>query len=137
MTDRQTISLVGMRFHARIGILPHERELPQPIEIDVRVERRSTARLTAADVLDYRALYDVAASAVAAPVDYLEEIADTVADQVLGAHGASVVRVAVRKPHVALPGALAHAEVVLERSAHDAPLGTARLGTAPAEATRG
>ena len=29
------ITLRAMRFHALVGILPHERELEQPIEIDV------------------------------------------------------------------------------------------------------
>lgn len=117
VSDRQTVSLVGLRFHARVGVLPHERELPQPVEIDVRVDRSTATAFDPADVLDYRALYDVASAAVAEPVGYLEAIAAGVAERLLAAHRADRVRVAVRKPHVALPGPLAYAEVVLERAA--------------------
>jgi dihydroneopterin aldolase len=107
------INLAGMRFHVRVGVLPHERELAQPLEIDlaVRVERGAT------DVLDYRALYAIVRDVVAAePLDYLEAIGEDVAAAVMTLHGAAGVRVAVRKPHVALGGPLAFAEVVVERS---------------------
>ncbi len=116
MTDRLCVSLSGMRFHARVGILAHERELPQPLEIDVDAWPARPA-----EVLDYRALYDVAASVVASTeLLYLEEVASRVADAALALGRVSRVRVAVRKPHVALPGPLAHAGVVLERDARDA-----------------
>lgn len=108
------ITLQGMRFHALVGILPHERTTPQPIEIDLRVQ--------VADgdgIIDYRALYEVAARVVGAgPIDFLEDLADRVAIGALS-HAARIrsARVAVRKPHVALPGPLAYAEVVIERIA--------------------
>lgn len=105
------VALDGMRFHALVGILPHERTTPQPIEIDLRT------RVSSSDaVVDYRALYDVTARVIqSGHIDYLEEIADRVADAAL-AHSPSIhsARVAVRKPHVALPGPLAYAEVVVE-----------------------
>jgi hypothetical protein len=48
-----------MRFHARVGILPHEQEIPQPLEIDL------TVRLgPGPEVVDYRGLYDDVASVV-------------------------------------------------------------------------
>lgn len=112
--DRLAVTLAGVRFHARVGILPHERELPQPLELDV------TAWLPpgAPSVLDYRALYAAAADAVAAqPLSYLEDVAGDVADRVLNSGAAARVRVTVRKPHVAMPGPVAYAEVVLERGA--------------------
>lgn len=106
------IALDGMRFHALVGILPHERTAPQPIEIDLRI------RVSAADiVVDYRALYDATAAVLQqGHIDYLEEIADRVAEAAL-AHHPSIARarVAVRKPHVALPGPLAYAEIVVEK----------------------
>lgn len=112
-SDRLAVTLAGLRFHARVGILPHERELPQPLELDV------TAWPSSAAVLDYRALYAAVAAAVAAePLAYLEDVAADVADRVLGS-GVARVRVAVRKPHVAMPGPVAYAEVVLERGAGD------------------
>lgn len=107
------ITLRGMRFHALVGVLPHERELLQPIEIDLMV------RVHGATVVDYRLLYAIAADVLGAgPIDYLEEIGDRIARAALGSSPAvRAARVAVRKPHVALPGPLAHAEVVVEHRA--------------------
>lgn len=107
------ISLVGMRFHVRVGILPHERAHPQPLEIDLSVTRAPHAT----DVLDYRALYELTAEQVSRdPLDYLEEIATHIADGAMTLSGVSHARVAVRKPHVVLDGPLAYAEVVVERA---------------------
>jgi dihydroneopterin aldolase len=105
------ISLHGMRFHALVGVLPHERELPQPLEVDL------TAWVPASDdsPLDYRALYALAERAVARGHGYLEELASGLAGDTLALPGVQRVSVAVRKPHVALPGPLAYAEVRLER----------------------
>ena len=62
------------------------------------------------------ALYDVAAAVVAGgELLYLEDVASRVADGALALGHVARVRVAVRKPHVALPGPLEHAGVVLER----------------------
>lgn len=109
------ITLRAMRFHALVGVLPHERELPQPIEIDLVV------RVTGSAVVDYRALYAIAADVIeSGPIDYLEDIGDRVARAALAAEpSVRAARVAVRKPHVALPGPLAYAEVVVERRADD------------------
>lgn len=105
------ITLRGMRFHALIGILPHERTVPQPVEIDLTVRV-----VPGPGVVDYRKLYEVAASAVAGgPTDYLEEIGERIARGALDGR-VRAARVAVRKPHVALGGPLDYAEVVIERS---------------------
>jgi dihydroneopterin aldolase len=112
--SRIAITLAGMRFHVRVGILPHEREVAQPIEIDL------TVRLAPGEtsVLDYRTLYALVSDAVASePLDYLETIGGDIAAGVLALDEAAAVRVAVRKPHVALDGPLAYAEIVVERGA--------------------
>jgi 7,8-dihydroneopterin aldolase/epimerase/oxygenase len=107
------ISLVGMRFHVRVGILPHEREHAQPLEIDLSVTRAPDA----VDVLDYRALYAIAADRMRRePLEYLEDIASAIADGALALNGVTHARVAVRKPHVMLDGPLAYAEIVVERA---------------------
>lgn len=110
------ITLRAMRFHALVGILPHERTVAQPIEVDLRV------RVAPGDiVVDYRALYELVAGVInAGPIDFLEQIADRIANAAV-AHNDRVraARVAVRKPHVALSGPLAYAEVVVERQAND------------------
>ena len=101
-----------MRFHVRVGILPHEREHPQPLEIAVSVTRADDA----ADVLDYRSLYDLASDRIARePLDYLEDVAGSIADAAIALSDVTHARVAVRKPHVMLDGPLAYAEVVVER----------------------
>ena len=107
------ISLVGMRFQARVGILPHERVHAQPLEIDVTVTRSAEEP----GVLDYRELYALTSGRVARePLDYLEVIAGSIADAAVALPGVTHARVAVRKPHVALDGPLAYAEVVVERA---------------------
>jgi dihydroneopterin aldolase len=110
--SRVAITLAGMRFHVRVGILPHERELAQPLEVDL------TVRLTrgSADVLDYRALYALTREVIErGPLEYLEAIGSEIASRCLALPAVASVRVAVRKPHVALGGPLAHAEVVVEQ----------------------
>lgn len=113
-TDRHTeIALVGMRFHVLVGILPHERSIPQPLEVDLRVRHDRAP----ANVLDYRELYAMVSDAVTRqPVEYLEEAADAVLARALAIEGVSWARVAMRKPHVSLGGPLAHAEVAMERT---------------------
>jgi dihydroneopterin aldolase len=110
------IVLRAMRFQALVGILPHELTTTQPIEIDLTVSVGSGD-----SIVDYRRLYDAAAGIVdSGHIGYLEDIAERV-------DGASFdtservtrVMVAVRKPHVALGGPLAYAEVRIERRRTD------------------
>ena len=105
-----------MRFHARVGVLPHERVHSQPIEVDVTVWHDRHGPATLSSIVDYRALYDATARVVATNHELLETIGDEIADLVLAEHAVARVRIAVRKPHVVLPGPLAHAEVVVDRS---------------------
>jgi dihydroneopterin aldolase len=109
-----------MRFHVLVGVLPHEQVHPQPIEIDVTVWRtlRSDdgAGLDEEEaVVDYRELYeDVAARVMAGPLRFLEDLARTLVGDLLARRYVRRARVAVRKPHVPLPGPLAYAEVVVD-----------------------
>ena len=108
-----TITLRGMRFHVRVGTLPHEAELAQPLEIDLSVWRSSED----GEVLDYQRLYALAAEATAQePLLYLEDIALAIVAGALQLPAVERARVAVRKPHVPLAGPLAHAEVVIDRA---------------------
>ncbi len=100
-----------MEFHVYVGILPHERELAQPLHVDLTVRHDASA------ALDYRDLYAIASDVVARDErTYLEPIAEAIASRALALAHVSWCRVAIRKPHVALGGALAYAQVAVERS---------------------
>jgi 7,8-dihydroneopterin aldolase/epimerase/oxygenase len=109
--ELDAITLHGMSFHTLIGVLPHEREHPQPLEIDV------TAWVEPGeDVVDYRRLYGDVRAAIDAPkLYYLEELANSIAERILRENAVQRVRVAVRKPHAALGGPLDYAEVAVVR----------------------
>ena len=110
------ITLRAMRFHALIGILEHERTVPQPLEVDLTVRCHAET-----GVVDYRRLYEIVEQVVgASPTDYLETIAERVARMVLQDERVHHARVAVRKPHVALPGPIAYAEVVVRQGRGEA-----------------
>lgn len=107
-----------MQFHAHVGVLPHEAEFAQPIEIDLCVwATRGESSPGSDGIIDYRHLYDLVAGAVArGHIRYLEELVDTIADGALAMDAVSRVEVRARKPHVTLPGPLMHAEVSMDRS---------------------
>ena len=111
------VTLQAMRFHTRIGVLPHEAEIAQSVEVDL-----SVTELRAADgdggrgIVDYRELYEIAAEVMAQRHHlYLEDVAEQIAARTLELEPVTQVRVSVRKPHAALPGPLAYAEVTVER----------------------
>jgi dihydroneopterin aldolase len=109
-----------MRFHVLVGVLPHEQVNPQPLEVDVTVWRALESADATTDedreaVIDYRDLYDaVAARMTAGPLRFLEDVARTLVGDLLARPYVRRARVAVRKPHVPLPGPLAYAEVVVD-----------------------
>jgi len=117
VTYTDVVTLKAMRFHARIGVLPHEAEIAQSIEVDASLwVRRSAGRPTAKDIMDYRRVYDMVAEVVThGHTSFLEEVGERIADRALQLPLVEKVRIAVRKPNVALPGPLAYAEVALER----------------------
>ncbi len=111
------VTLKAMRFHARIGVLPHEAEIAQSIEVDASLwVRRSAGQISAKDIVDYRRVYDLVAEVLTTGhIRFLEEAGERIAEQALSLPLVERVRIAVRKPNVALPGPLAYAEVALER----------------------
>ena len=107
------VSLMGMRFHVCVGILPHERELAQPLEVDLVVRHDAKAE----GVVDYRELYEATRETIAGdPLTYLEPLAEALAERALAFPGVTWCRVALRKPQVALGGPLAFAQVAVERT---------------------
>ncbi|HEY5219445.1 MAG TPA: dihydroneopterin aldolase [Gemmatimonadaceae bacterium] len=110
--EMDSITLRGMRFHLIVGILAHEREHPQPLELDLTAwiaPRR-------VGIVDYRQLHDGARNAVMeSPREYLEEIAERVATSALAVDGVRAVEIRVRKPHVPLGAPLDYVEVSIRR----------------------
>jgi dihydroneopterin aldolase len=119
------LSLLGMRFSARHGVLPREKEEPQPFVLDVVLHAHlldAAARDDLAATVDYAALYDLVAAIVTGPsFDLIEALAGAIARAVLTATDASIVEaveVAVRKPD-ALAAELDGPEVRIVRSRRD------------------
>lgn len=113
------VTLKGMRFHTRVGMLPHERDHPQPLELDleVRLAPRELQRARPDRFLDYRDLYALVAETVGERHHgLLEELCEAVATRALQNAVVRSVRVSARKPHAPIPGPLECVEVTIERS---------------------
>lgn len=110
-----------MRFHTRVGLLPHEQQIPQPLELDLTVWRslRQVGESDSArNLLDYRDLYRLVADTVGTSSHrLLEALCEQIAERALQLDEVSRVRVAARKPHAPIDGPLDYVEVVLERGA--------------------
>ena len=102
------IELTGIRVYGRHGANPGEKDVPQPFDIDLRVEldlsaARSSDALT--DTLDYGALHRTIVAVVRdTSFDLLERLGQELLDTVLA--DARVLRAQVR---LAKPGLLAGA----------------------------
>lgn len=120
MTDR--ISLLGMRFEGRHGVLPAEKREPQPFEVDL-VLHADLAEAAATDDLaattDYGPLFDLARDIVEGrSFDLIEALAGAIASAALDATDPArveAVEVRVRKPKAPLGGAFETVEVTLLR----------------------
>ena len=111
MAELDAVTLHGMQFHTLIGVLPHEREHRQPLEIDLTAWIRRDA-----GVVDYRGLYEKVRDAADSPaLFYLEELADSIAARVLEDPKVQKVQLALRKPHAAVGGPIAYAQVSIVR----------------------
>lgn len=123
MSASDCISLKGMRFHTRVGLLPHEEHVPQPLELDLTawLSLRAVGESDSpAHLLDYRDLYAVVADTVGTSHHrLLEALCEKIARRALALHGVDRVRVAARKPHAPISGPLDFVEVVVERDRRD------------------
>jgi dihydroneopterin aldolase len=122
MTDR--IVLSGMRFEGRHGVLPDEKVVAQPFEVDVELGLDLRAAGESDDLartVDYRGAYEIARTVVEGPTrELVEALAESIAAGLLeafGPLGVSEVVVRVRKPAAALPGPLEAAGVEIRRAA--------------------
>ena len=116
------LSLIGMRFSGRHGVLAHEHSEAQPFEVDVVLHgdlSQPAASDDLHDTADYGALFDVVRRIVEGPHhDLIESLAGAIAHAVLHATDAPAVasvEVRVRKPKAPLTGAFETVEVSLLR----------------------
>jgi dihydroneopterin aldolase len=116
------LSLLGMRFTARHGVLAHEKVEPQPFEVDL-VLHADLGRAAETDALaatvDYAALHDLVRAIVTGPSrDLIEALAGAIAQAALAATDPALVaavEVRVRKPEAPLDGEVKTVEVMLVR----------------------
>jgi dihydroneopterin aldolase len=122
------LSLIGMRFEGRHGVLPEEKVKPQPFEVDL-VLHLDLAEAAATDDLgktvDYANLFDLVRAIVEGrSFDLIEALAGAIAAAVLAATGqerVSSVEVRVRKPEAPIDGDFDTVEVALVRRHADRP----------------
>lgn len=113
-----------MRFHTRVGLLPHEQDHPQPLELDLTVWaslKRAGETDSPSRLLDYRDLYALVSDTVGGSHHrLLEGLCEKIASRALALEPVERVRIAARKPHAPINGPLEYVEVVLERHRGDA-----------------
>lgn len=106
------LSLLGLQFQARHGVLAHEKASPQPFEVDVVLHADLSAAAEHDDLgatVNYAALYGVVRDVVTGPsFDLIEALAGAIARAALAATDAMLVdavEVRVRKPKAPIEGA--------------------------------
>jgi dihydroneopterin aldolase len=113
------IELRGLRVVGLIGLLPEERDRPQPFEIDLDVEADLSAPSTSddlADTVDYGELVSRAAAVVTTEQhQLLEKVAGRIAEDLLAVAGVVAVTVTIRKLRPPLPVDIASTGVTLHR----------------------
>ena len=98
----QTLTLTGLRFDASLGILEHEKNQPQPIQVDAELNL-GTQPLTPSDddithVLDYRKVRQIIISeCTAVHVNLLESLIGKLAHRLMLLPGVQGVRVKIAK----------------------------------------
>lgn len=118
------IFLRGMRFMACHGVLPHEREVPQPFEVDVEMGldlRAAGESDDLDDTVNYAEVYDVVSTALTVTRKYLiEALAEEIADDLLRDFDAlRWVRVTVHKPAAPIDGIFSDVGVTILRRRKD------------------
>ena len=116
------LTLLGMRFEARHGVLPGEKEVAQPFEVDLVLHADlapAAERDELAATVDYAALYELVRTHVEGrSFDLIEALAGTIAAEALAATDPTVVgavEVRVRKPKAPIDGTFDTVEAALTR----------------------
>ena len=104
------ILLQGLVFFGRHGCHAAERELGQKFSVDIEMSSDLSPACATDDMndtVDYVAVYNAAREIIEGESAFLlESLAQRIADFCLSDNRVLDVRVRIRKPHVAMPGAL-------------------------------
>lgn len=98
----QTLSLTGLRFDANLGILEHEKNVPQPIQVDAELNQGGQPLLPRdaeiEHVLDYRKVRQIIIDECTAEhVNLLESLIGKVTRRLMQLPGVIGVRVKIAK----------------------------------------
>ena len=131
MSGEDRISLIGMRFLGRHGVLLEERLEPQPFEVDLILHADLDVASTSdslTDTADYARLFEGVREIVEGEsFRLIEALAGAIAGAVLAATDPALVdavEVRVRKPQAPLPGIFGHVEAALMRRRRDESVGS-------------
>lgn len=119
MTATDRLTLRGMRFAGRHGVLPEERRTPQPFEVDLVLHLDLAAAAASdelKDTVNYAEVFERVRAVIEGPSHRLiESLAGTIADAVLVDPRIDELEVRVRKPQAPLPGEFEYVEAALVR----------------------
>lgn len=123
MSAPDRLSLLGMRFLGRHGVLPEEKVTAQPFEVDLVLHADLAVAAQDDDLaatVDYAALFDLVRAIVEGTSrDLIEALAGAIAGAALAATPPEIVEaveVRVRKPEAPIDGSFDSAEVSLLRA---------------------
>ena len=121
MDEPDRITLAGMSFTGRHGVLEHEQVDPQRfvVSVDFPVDAARTARSDdLSSTVDYAAVFECVREIVEErSYRLIETLAEAVASAVLERFPVSEVAVRLRKPEAPLPGSFEHVEISVRRRA--------------------
>ena len=106
-SNSDCIQLRGLRVVCIVGVLPEERERPQPIELDIDIYEDLSAAgksddLT--DTIDYGAAAQAATEiCLSSKAELLEHLAQRIADQLLLLASVSAVDITIKKIRPPIP----------------------------------
>ena len=101
-SGQQILTLTGLRFNTSLGILEHEKLVPQPIQVDAELNQGSQPLLPSDDdinhVLDYRKVRQIIISECTAEhVNLLESLIGKLSHRLMQLPGVLGVRVKIAK----------------------------------------
>jgi len=106
-SDSDCIQLRGLRVVCIVGVLPEERERPQPIELDIDIYTDLSAAGKSddlADTVDYGAAAEAATEiCLSSKAQLLEHLAQRIADQLLLLTPVSAVDITIKKIRPPIP----------------------------------